>query len=111
MRTSDGQQFAFAAQSGGRLTGGVVSDGDVADGDVADGTYCVWLTDRGRPEAVLWPPGYRARLDPLEILDQTGRVVAREGEMLAVGGGAVPVDPALPSSLGQSGAFYIQVIA
>jgi hypothetical protein len=106
MHTSDGQQLAFAAQSGGRLTGGVVTDGVVADG-----AYCVWLTARGEPEALLWPPGYRARLDPLEILDQDGEVVAREGDMLVVGGGAIPVDPALPCSMGQSAAFHIQVIA
>ena len=100
MATSDGQQLAFAARSGGRLTGGVA----------ADGTYCVWLTDRGESEAVLWPPGYRARLDPLEILDPDGQIVAREGDMLVVSGGTVPVDPA-PGSLGQSAAFYIQAIA
>jgi hypothetical protein len=99
MRTPDGQQLAFAARSGGRLTGGVA----------ADGTYCVWLTDRGEPQPVLWPPGYQARLDPLEILDPDGQILAREGDMLVVSGGSVPVDPA-PCSLGQSAAFYIQAI-
>lgn len=59
---------------------------------------------------MLWPPGYRARLDPLEILDPDGQIVAREGDLLVVGGGIVPVDPA-PRTLGQSAAFYIQVIA
>lgn len=58
---------------------------------------------------MLWPPGYRARLDPLEILDPDGQIVAREGDLLVVGGGIVPVDPA-PCTLGQSAAFYIQVI-
>ena len=100
MRIPGGHQPAFAARSGGRVTGGVT----------ADGTYCVWLTDRGEPEAVLWPPGYRARLGPLEILDPDGQIVAREGDMLIVSGGTVPVDPAL-CNLGQSAAFYIQAIA
>jgi len=100
MRIPGGQQPAFAARSGGRVTGGVA----------ADGTYCVWLTDRGEREAVLWPPGYRARLDPLEILDPDGQIVAREGDMLIVSGGTVPVDPA-PRNLGQYEAFYIQAIA
>jgi hypothetical protein len=100
IRTPEGRHCSFAARSGGRLTGGVA----------ADGTYCVWLTDRGEPQAVLWPPGYRARLDPLEILDPDGQIVAREGDMLVVSGGTVPVDPA-PSTLGQGAAFYIQAIA
>jgi hypothetical protein len=100
MRTANGQQVAFAARSGGRLTGGAA----------ADGTYCVWLTDRGQAQAVLWPPGYRAQLDPLEILDPDGQIVAREGDTLIVGGAAIPVDPA-PCTLGQSAAFYIQSIA
>lgn len=99
-RTSEGQQLSPAARSGGRLTGSVA----------ADGTYCVWLSDRGEPQAVLWPPGYRARLDPLEILDPDGQIVAREDDMLVVSGGTVPVDPA-PCTLGQSAAFYIQAIA
>ena len=100
MRIPGGHQPAFAARSGGRVAGGVT----------ADGTYCVWLTDRGELEAVLWPPGYWARLDPLEILDPDGQIVAREGDMLIVSGGTVPVDPA-PCNLGQSAAFYIQAIA
>ncbi|HXS23204.1 MAG TPA: hypothetical protein VN719_03160 [Gemmatimonadales bacterium] len=100
IRSSEGQQAAFAARSGGRLTGGTAPDG----------TYCVWLTDRGESQAVLWPPGYQARLDPLEILDQDGQIVAREDDMLVVSGGVVHVDPA-PCTLGQTAAFYIQAIA
>jgi hypothetical protein len=101
IRASDGRQVAMAARFGGELAGG----------SVADGTYCVWLIDRGETRAVVWPPGYRARLDPVEILNPGGEVVARGGDMLVVGGGGVPVDPSRPCSLGQPSAFFIQVIA
>ena len=42
----------------------------------------VWLEDAasGRRMELVWPPGYTARFVPkLEVLDQRGNVVAREG--------------------------------
>jgi hypothetical protein len=40
---------------------------------------------RGRRD-VIWPPGYVARFTPmLEVLDETGRVIFRDGD--AVSGG------------------------
>jgi len=63
IRASDGRQVGMAARFGGELAGG----------SVADGTYCVWLIDRGDARALVWPPGYRARLDPLEILNPRRR--------------------------------------
>ncbi|MHB1431539.1 MAG: hypothetical protein ACYCVZ_05415 [Streptosporangiaceae bacterium] len=59
---------------------------------------------------MIWPYGCRARLDPLEILDRHGTVLAREGDLLIVGGGQVPADPASPCSLGQEHAFAISKI-
>lgn len=35
----------------------------------------------------LGPSGYRARFDPVELVDEDGRTVAREGERLVMGGG------------------------
>ncbi len=44
----------MTARSGGILAGGLLPGGQ----------YCVWLTDRGMTHAVIWPHGYRARLNP-----------------------------------------------
>jgi hypothetical protein len=43
---------------------------------------------------LLWPPGYGARVEngEVEIVDGSGRVVARVGEEVRLGGGAIPVD-------------------
>jgi hypothetical protein len=44
----------------------------------------------GRRENLLWPAGYQARFTPaLEVLDPSGRVVAREGDRVT-GGCAMP---------------------
>ena len=38
----------------------------------------------------LWPAGYHVRFHPAELLDPSGRVVAREGERVTAGGGFGP---------------------
>jgi hypothetical protein len=86
------------------------SGGTLAGGPQPGGHYCVWLTDRGMTQPVIWPHGYTARLNPLEIMDPAGTVIAREGDTLIVGGGFIDVDPSSPCSLGQSSAFAINVI-
>jgi len=53
---------------------------------------CVWVQDTNLEidkEAfnVLWPAGYRARDRPLEIIDASGVVVAREGDLVSFGVG------------------------
>lgn len=44
-----------------------------------------WLaSDRGGRQDVIWPPGYAARFTPmLEVLDETGRVVFRDGDAVS----------------------------
>ncbi len=52
----------------------------------------IWIVfeSDGRQENPLWPTGYRARFAPeLEVLDPSGRVVAREGDRVT-GGCAMP---------------------
>ncbi len=44
--------------------------------------------DEGRT-APIWPFGYTAESSPLRIFDQDGRLVAREGDVIQVGGGYV----------------------
>lgn len=48
---------------------------------------CVWLEVEGRRQAVRWPEGFAARFDPLEVIDPTGKVVAREGALVHAAGG------------------------
>jgi hypothetical protein len=59
----------------------------VLHGDGAD-TRITWATDRASGDRIelLWPLDHRARFSPtLEVLDERGRVVAREGDLL-IGG-------------------------
>jgi hypothetical protein len=49
---------------------------------------CVWLdTGRERLE-IVWPEGYRATGDPIELRDPTGAVIATAGDHLRVRGHA-----------------------
>jgi hypothetical protein len=44
---------------------------------------CAWLggsTPSSVSASFLWPPGYRVRFNPTELLDAHGHVVAREGK-------------------------------
>jgi hypothetical protein len=61
-------------------------------GDANQG--CLWLEPAGVSEglaervSVVWPHGYAARFDPVpQLLDEEGRVVAEEGDVLEAGGG------------------------
>jgi hypothetical protein len=58
----------------------------VLAGDRALEGGCVWLdTGRERLE-IVWPEGYRATGDPIELRDPTGAVVATAGDRLRVRG-------------------------
>lgn len=66
----------------------VTIHGSAADPALA---WIVFARD-GHREDLLWPAGYRARFTPaLEVLDPSGQVVAREGE-LVTGGCPMPPD-------------------
>jgi hypothetical protein len=69
--------------------GGATLVGDPNDSQVA------WLEGFGNRVEVVWPPGYFARFAPdLEVLDPSGKVMYREGDLIP-GGCAVgpPDDP------------------
>jgi hypothetical protein len=51
----------------------------------------VWVEDaQGKKMSVLWPNGFSARFDPdLSLIGADGRVIARSGDLLDLGGGQV----------------------
>jgi hypothetical protein len=57
---------------------------------------CAWLGSRPNKPAIYWPAGYRVRLNPVELLNPKGQVVATEGQLVGVdyglGGVAGPGD-------------------
>ena len=78
-----GQEYACA---GTGYAGGVSLHGSATDPALT----WVLFEDRGERETVVWPHGYRARFTPrLEVLDETGRVIAHEGDQ-ATGGCRMP---------------------
>jgi hypothetical protein len=71
--------------------------------------WCLWMrSDTGNRIPLLWPEGYHARLDPLEVLKADGQPFARGGEHLVLGGGFRSADPDDPCSLGRDQVFYVQ---
>jgi hypothetical protein len=72
--------------------GFVILRGDPNDARL---TWETGLDGSGRQD-IVWPPGYRARFAPgLEVLDPSGRVVARDGDRVPAGGcvAGPPDDP------------------
>lgn len=73
---STGRGIHLAARSGGTLVGAII-----------DGAVRTWLVDpQGQLQLLLLPAGFRARFDPLELLNEQGEVVASGGELVTVGG-------------------------
>jgi hypothetical protein len=73
---------------------------------------CVRITESGRRASdgllVVWPKGYRAaRWNPLEIQDDAGKIVARQGQTIEFGGGLAPM-PESRCKHGDSEAAYVQ---
>ena len=83
-------------------------EGVLEAGRTDRGEYCVWLRTRQRAVPVVWPAGFRARLDPLELLNAEGKVVARGGDWISVAGAELPADPESRCMLGQDRAFHVQ---
>jgi hypothetical protein len=70
---------------------GVLDQGTGFDGILHfDGT-CLWVEsvdvsrERFDELNILWPAGYRSRGRPLEIVDASGEVIAREGDLVSFG--------------------------
>jgi hypothetical protein len=87
------------AQSGGELVGAIIDD-----------AVCTWLAQaNGQLVLMMWPRGFRARFDPLELLDEQGAVVATGGELVTVVGGFLKSGD--PRSLGHALAFAARPVS
>ena len=84
---------------------GTLAQGEgVLAGAIVDGSVRTWLTDtNGQLTLVMWPGNFRARFDPLEVIDDHGEVVARGGEVATVAGGFLRTGD--PRSLGHDRVF------
>lgn len=77
--------------------------GGQLDGELQDDQVLVRLRG-GATETILMLPGeYRARLDPFELLDENGEVIARAGDSVGATGGFLPAGD--PRTLGLGPVF------
>lgn len=77
--SGDGPDDDEGGEGPGEITGTLGGDPQLEGG-------CVWVqTDEERYE-VLWPEGWQADADPVQLRDPDGEVVAREGDELTVTG-------------------------
>ena len=75
-----------------------------------DGTACFSVTNGNETTVLLWPRGFSAQGDPLEIHDDKGRRLAQVGEQIGVRGGRGQTPPAGPI-LGCSGTHQVWAVA
>jgi hypothetical protein len=67
---------------------------------------CAWVGSQA--SAVLWPEGYGVRLQPAELLDADGKVIARAGQTIAAAGGGSEAAAAGPCNNAGQWTFSIQ---
>jgi hypothetical protein len=75
-----------------------------------DGTACFWITSGNVRTVLLWPRGFSAQGDPLEIHDDKGQSLAQVGKQIALRGGRGQTPPAGPI-FGCSGTHQVWVVA
>lgn len=60
-------------------------------GKSQDGIGCFWLiSPSGLKTALVWPFGFTAGSDPLEVLGGDGQLIAEPGDQVELGGGSFP---------------------
>ena len=79
--TASSSAVSSAPTATGELRDGVLA----GDPELAGG--CAWLDTGSERLEIIWPEGYRATGDPIELRDPTGAVVATAGDRLRVRGG------------------------
>ena len=78
-------------------------------GAIIDDAVCTWLAQKdGQLVLLMWPRAFRARFDPLELLDEQGNVIAKGGEHVTVVGGFLAQDA--PRLLGHQRIFAARPI-
>jgi hypothetical protein len=74
-------------------TGSLTSGTGLLGGQTnADGSACFWLGSGEDRAALLWPPGYSARGNPLSIFDEKGQMISTVGEVVTSDGGVAAED-------------------
>ena len=91
-KPGDGAMFA--------LTGGAFH------AKLEPGGACAWLGSGDT--AFTWPAGYRVRFHPTVLLDTRGRVVAKEGDVVQVGGGGTQSPEATRCASAGQWTFQVQ---
>jgi len=78
---------------------------------------CVYFADGGDDTdgdgrtVPIWPFGYTATSDPLQVFDQDGRLVAREGDVIQMGGGHVgPPGDDRPENCGTTDVWIMRAV-
>jgi hypothetical protein len=110
MKSGSEDSNAFAAleprgaDSAPGMLGTLAQSGGVLVGAIVGGQMRTWVADElGHLTLVMWPGNFRSRIDPLEIIDQRGNVVARGGRMVLLAGGYLK--PSDPRTLGHQQVF------
>ena len=75
--TSASPGFGFNARLQGKLQGKTNSDG----------TACFFVTQGSLRTILVWPQGYLARGNPLEVLNENGHSIGQIGQEIALRGG------------------------
>jgi hypothetical protein len=64
--------------------------GSLWEARLAGDGACVWLEVEGAKRSVVWPAGFSARFDPLELVGPAGESLARSGDLLVLDAADVP---------------------
>ncbi|HEY1775987.1 MAG TPA: hypothetical protein VGG41_07495 [Solirubrobacteraceae bacterium] len=86
------------------IIGTLARGGGTLVGVIVNGMIRTWLADgEGQLTLVMWPRNFRARYDPLEIIDHHGQVIAHGGRVVLLTGGYLKTKD--PRSLGHRQVF------
>lgn len=86
------------------MIGTLAQGGGILVGAIVNGLVRTWVADDdGQLTLVMWPGNFRARFDPLEIIDNHDQTVAHGGRLVLLAGGYLKSKD--PHSLGHERVF------